>query len=107
MSHRLLPRALALVAVLLLTTATAALHLSMRLCDVRPGDEVWTASATFMGGAGPITYEGGTPVFFDSEKRSWTLDPWLMVEAMEAAGVVGELQSNGSREVLAPPPPKD
>ncbi|MGE0486878.1 MAG: DNA translocase FtsK [Gammaproteobacteria bacterium] len=30
-----------------------------------------------------------------------------MVEEMERAGVVGELQSNGSREVLAPPPPKD
>ncbi len=31
----------------------------------------------------------------------------LVVEEMELAGVIGELQSNGSREVLAPPPPKD
>ena len=68
-----------------LTTATAALHLTMRLCEVGPGDEVWTASATFIGGAGPIHYAGGTPVFFDSEAASWTMDPALVVEALDEA----------------------
>ena len=65
-----------------LTTATAALHLCMKLCEVGPGDEVWTASATFMGGAGPVTYEGGVPVFFDSDEESWTIDSGLVAEAL-------------------------
>jgi len=66
-----------------LTSGTAALHLALRLAGVRPGDEVLVSSFTFTASANPVIYEGGRPVFIDSEERSWNIDPAVFAETIE------------------------
>jgi len=66
-----------------LNSGTAALHLALRLAGVRPGDEVLVSSLTFTASANPILYEGGRPVFIDSEERSWNIDPAVFAEVIE------------------------
>jgi len=61
-----------------LSSGTAALHLALRLAGVGPGDEVVCPTLTFVASANPIRYLGATPVFIDSERRSWNLDPNLL-----------------------------
>ena len=69
--------------VVALTTGTAAVHLSLIACGVEPGDEVITQSFTFCASAHPVTYLGATPVFVDSEKDTWNMDPDLLDEAIK------------------------
>lgn len=64
-----------------LSAGTAALHLAVRLAGVQRGDRVFCQSLTFSASANPIVYEGGEPVFLDSEPDTWNLDP----ETIEAA----------------------
>ncbi|MEM7435944.1 MAG: aminotransferase class I/II-fold pyridoxal phosphate-dependent enzyme [Myxococcota bacterium] len=74
-----------------LSSGTAGLHLALVLLDVGPGDEVWTATMTFAATANAIRYVGATPVFIDSERTSWNLDPQLLSEALEQAALQGRL----------------
>lgn len=69
------------VAVAALSSGTAALHLSLILVGVQPGDEVICQSMTFSASANPIAYLGATPIFIDSEYTTWNLCPI----ALEAA----------------------
>lgn len=69
--------------VVALTTGTAAVHLSLIACGVGPGDEVITQTFTFCASAHPVTYLGATPVFVDSEKDTWNMDPELLEEAIK------------------------
>jgi pyridoxal phosphate-dependent aminotransferase EpsN len=62
-----------------LSSGTAALHLALLLSGVGPGDEVAVSSLTFAASANPIRYVGATPVFVDSERASWNLDPDLLI----------------------------
>lgn len=66
-----------------LASGTAALHLALVACGVRPGDEVMVQSFTFCASANPIAYLGAVPVFVDSEKDSWNMDPDLLDEAVK------------------------
>ena len=68
--------------VVALSSGTAAVHLALLACGVGPGDEVICQSFTFCASAHPITYLGGTPVFVDSERDSWNMDPQLLEEAI-------------------------
>jgi len=74
-----------------LSSGTAALHLALLLSDVGPGDEVWTSTLTFVSTANAIRYVGATPVFIDSERESWNMDPALLREALQGAAVKGSL----------------
>ncbi len=65
-----------------LSAGTAAVHLALRNCGVGPGDEVMVQSFTFCASAHPATYLGATPVFVDSERDSWNMDPQLLDEAI-------------------------
>lgn len=65
-----------------LASGTAALHLGLKLLDIGPGDEVLCPTLTFAASANPILYEHATPVFVDSERRSWNIDPDLLAEAL-------------------------
>lgn len=65
-----------------LSSGTAAVHLSLIACGVQPGDEVLVQSFTFCASSHPITYLGAIPIFVDSEKDSWNMDPELMEEAI-------------------------
>ena len=65
-------------------SGTAALHLGLRLLGVGPGDEVLSPTLTFVASVNPIVYLGGTPVFLDSERSSWNLDPNRLEEALRS-----------------------
>lgn len=65
------------------SSGTAAVHLSMVLLDVQPGDEVICQSFTFAASCNPIVYQGATPVFVDSEPDSWNMDPDLLEVAIK------------------------
>ena len=69
--------------VVALSAGTAAVHLALLNCGVKAGDEVIVQSFTFCASSHPITYLGATPVFVDSERDSWNMDPELMEEAIK------------------------
>ena len=69
--------------VVALSAGTAAVHLALIACGVGPGDEVCVQSFTFCASSHPITYLGATPVFIDSEKDTWNMDPELLEEAIK------------------------
>ncbi len=69
--------------VVALSAGTAAVHLALLNCGVGPGDEVCVQSFTFCASSHPITYLGATPVFIDSEKDTWNMDPELLEEAIK------------------------
>ena len=69
--------------VVALSSGTASVHLALVACGVGPGDEVITQSFTFCASAHPIKYLGATPVFVDSERETWNMDPKLLEEAIQ------------------------
>ena len=69
--------------VVALASGTSAVHLALIACGVKLGDEVIVQSFTFCASSHPITYLGATPVFVDSEKNTWNMDPELMEEAIK------------------------
>ena len=69
--------------VVALSAGTAAVHLALLNCGVGPGDEVCVQSFTFCASSHPITYLGATPVFIDSEKDTWNMDPELLEVAIK------------------------
>ena len=69
--------------VVALSAGTAALHLGLILLGVEPGDEVICQSFTFAASANPIAYLEATPVFVDSEKDTWNMDPVLLEMAIK------------------------
>ena len=66
-----------------LSAGTAAIHLAFRLIGLKPGDIVFGSSLTFAATVNPITYDGGVPVFIDSERDSWNMDPRALEKAFE------------------------
>ena len=68
--------------VVALSAGTAAVHLALIACGVKPGDEVCVQSFTFCASSHPITYLGATPVFIDSERDTWNMDPELLENAI-------------------------
>ena len=73
------PHALATV------SGTAAIHLALRVIGVGEGDIVLASSFTFIGSVAPILYQNATPLFVDSDEKSWNLDPLLLEKAIETA----------------------
>ncbi len=67
-----------------LSSGTAALHLALKLLGVEAGDEVFTCTLTFAATANAITYLGAKPVFLDVSRDTWTLDPALLLEELQA-----------------------
>jgi len=68
-----------------LSSGTAAIHLSLILLGVKPGDYVIGTSFTFSATVNPIAYLGATPVLVDSEPGTWNMDPELLEEAIQIA----------------------
>ncbi len=66
-----------------LSSGTAAIHLALILLGVGPGDEVIVPSFTFSATVNPIVYQGAVPVFIDSEKETWNMDPNLLEQALK------------------------
>ncbi len=66
-----------------LSAGTAALHMAVKLADVKSGDYVFCSDMTFGATVNPVVYEGGIPVFIDSEYESWNMDPAALEKAFE------------------------
>lgn len=73
------------------SSGTAALHLCLRLFDVKPGQEVFTSSLTFVATANAIRYVGAMPVFIDSDRETWNMDPFLLADELERCAKLGTL----------------
>ena len=69
--------------VVALSAGTAAVHLALIACGVKPRDEVLVQNFTFCASSHPISYLGATPVFVDSEPLTWNMDPVLLEEAIK------------------------
>jgi pyridoxal phosphate-dependent aminotransferase EpsN len=65
-----------------LASGTAAIHLGLRLTGVRDGDEVFCPTLTFVASANPVRYLGGEPIFLDSNRETWNLDPDCLERAL-------------------------
>src|SRR5579883_2503873 len=73
------------------SSGTAALHLALRLVGVESGDEVFCSTLTFTATANPIIYLGAKPVFIDSDRTSWNMNPDLLQEALLKRAHIGKL----------------
>ncbi|HAF28021.1 MAG TPA: pyridoxal phosphate-dependent aminotransferase [Bacteroidales bacterium] len=67
-----------------LTSGTSAIHLALILLGVEQGDEVMVSTFTFSATVNPIVYQKATPIFIDSEKDTWNMDPELLENAIKA-----------------------
>jgi dTDP-4-amino-4,6-dideoxygalactose transaminase len=79
-----------------LSSGTAAIHLSLILLDVKPGDMVICQSFTFSASANPIAYQGAIPVFIDSEPDTWNMSPEQLERAIQAC-INGEAMHMGMK----------
>ena len=66
-----------------LSAGTAALHMAVKLAGVRPGDKVFCSDMTFDVTVNPVVYEGGVPVFIDTEYDTWNMDPVALEKAFD------------------------
>jgi pyridoxal phosphate-dependent aminotransferase EpsN len=74
-----------------LASGTAALHLALRLAGAGPGDEVFCSALTFVAAANAIVYQGGVPVFLDSDRATWNLDPDVLSRALRERAAANRL----------------
>jgi len=66
-----------------LNSGTAAIHLALKVLDVGPGDHVLCQTFSFVATSNPIAYLGAIPVFIDSERETWNMDPDLLEHAIQ------------------------
>lgn len=66
-----------------LSAGTAALHLAVKLAGIKPGEKVFCSDMTFSATVNPVVYEGGAPVFIDTEYDTWNMDPAALEKAFE------------------------
>lgn len=66
-----------------LSSGTAALHMAVKLAGIKPGDYVFCSDMTFDATVNPIVYEGGIPIFIDTEYETWNMDPVALERAFE------------------------
>lgn len=66
-----------------LSAGTAALHMAVKLAGVKPGDKVFCSDMTFAATVNPVVYEGGVPVFIDTEYDTWNMDPIALEKAFD------------------------
>ena len=66
-----------------LASGTSALHLCVKLAGVKPGDRVFCSDLTFAATVNPVSYEGATQIFIDSERDTWNMDPAALERAFD------------------------
>lgn len=64
-----------------LSAGTAALHMAVKLAGIKPGEKVFCSDMTFDATVNPVVYEGGVPVFIDTEYDTWNMDPAALKKA--------------------------
>jgi dTDP-4-amino-4,6-dideoxygalactose transaminase len=80
--EEMIRKAVSIEQALVVSSGTAALHLALILLNVQADDYVFCQSFTFSASANPIAYLGARPVFIDSEKDTWNMDPLLLEQAL-------------------------
>ncbi|GAF03272.1 DegT/DnrJ/EryC1/StrS family aminotransferase [Saccharicrinis fermentans] len=73
-----------------LSSGTSAIHLALIMLGVGVGDEVLVSTFTFSASVNPIVYQGAKPVFIDSERDTWNMDPELLEQALKARKAKGQ-----------------
>lgn len=76
---------------LAVSSGTAALHLALKVLDIKAGDRVICPSFTFVASANPIRYCGAEPIFIDSAQNTWNISPELLKSALDACAASGKL----------------
>ena len=66
-----------------LSSGTAALHLAVKLAGLKAGERVFCSDMTFAATVNPVVYEGGIPVFIDTDPEDWNMDPIALERAFE------------------------
>ena len=66
-----------------LSAGTAALHMAVKLAGIKPGQHVFCSDMNFDATVNPVVYEGGVPVFIDTEYDTWNMDPVALEKAFE------------------------
>ena len=66
-----------------LSSGTSAIHLALKIIDIKPGDIVFSTDLTFAATCNPIVYEKAIPVFIDSETDTWNMSPEALEKAFE------------------------
>ncbi|MCM1385950.1 MAG: aminotransferase class I/II-fold pyridoxal phosphate-dependent enzyme [Bacillus sp. (in: Bacteria)] len=66
-----------------LSSGTAAIHLALKLLNIKEGDIVFVSDLTFSATCNPIVYEKATPVFIDAEPDTWNMSPQALEKAFE------------------------
>src|SRR5260221_537756 len=79
------------VTALALGSGTAAIHLGLKALGAGPGDTVFCSTLTFVASVNPIRYLGADPVFIDSERATWNMDPGLLGAALASAAARNRL----------------
>jgi dTDP-4-amino-4,6-dideoxygalactose transaminase len=74
-----------------LSSGTAAMHLALRVLGIKPGDEVFASTLTFIGSVSPIVFQGASPVFIDSDRFTWNMDPNLLSNELKSCASKGKL----------------
>ncbi|MUT64766.1 aminotransferase class I/II-fold pyridoxal phosphate-dependent enzyme [Paenibacillus sp. NEAU-GSW1] len=74
-----------------LSSGTAAIHMALRLIGIERGDRVFVSTLTFIASVNPILYEGGEPVFIDSDRDSWNMSATALEQAFEDAQLIGRM----------------
>ncbi len=66
-----------------LSSGTSSLHMAVKLAGVKAGDRVFCSDTTFAATVNPVLYEGAVPIFIDTERDSWNMDPRALSKAFE------------------------
>ncbi len=74
-----------------LSSGTGALHLALKYLDIHENDIVFCQSLTFSASANPIIYQNATPVFIDSDYKTWNMCPLTLKQALEKYNNIGKL----------------
>lgn len=74
-----------------LSSGTAALHLALEMLGVQQGDTVVCSDLTFAASANAITYCGARPIFIDSDRMSWNMDPRLLADELQVCRKAGRM----------------
>ena len=79
-----------------LSAGTAALHMAVKLADISQNDKIFCSDVTFGATVNPVVYEGGVPIFIDTECDTWNMDPVALEKAFEIYPDVYKRQSQYS-----------
>ena len=78
-------------AALALSSGSAAIHLGLRLLDVKAGDIVFCSTLTFIASVAPAVYQNAIPVFIDSDEETWNMSPAALQKAFDDAVKTGQM----------------